>query len=89
MEVKSVVHGHVASELLNWMEVRCACLTVSVLTTLLHSFSQHGLNLRRLLCMSCRLFSYMLHTVTSISACDYSVTEMLLSGLWRSGKRPG
>lgn len=43
-----MVHGHVASELLNWMEVRRACLTVSVLTTLLHSFSQHGLdNLRR------------------------------------------
>ena len=85
-----MVRGHVASEQLNWMEVRRACLTVSVLTTLLHSFSQHGLdNLRRPECMSCRLFSYMLHAVTSISAGDYSVTEILLSALWRSGKRPG
>lgn len=84
-----MVHGHVASELLNWMEIRRACLTVSVLTTLLQSFSQHGLSsLRRPSCMSFRLFSYMLHTVTSTGACDYSVTEMLLSALWRSGKRP-
>ena len=62
-----MVCGHEDSEHWTGLEVRCACLTASVLTTLLHGFSKHGLdNLIGPLCITCRQLGYMLYIVISI-----------------------